>query len=63
MAGANDRIKRIFFANSNTMQTRTFEFNFTLKIASAYPHSDYFFRREHENDDWRVQSIRRNLRH
>lgn len=58
--GANDQVKRILFTDDNLLKIKGINFHYTLKVASAYPHSEYVFRKGPE-DDWRLIAVRRGL--
>ncbi len=59
--GANDRVKRLRFPEAGRMQVRGFDFNFTLKVSSALPHSEYEFALDSASGAWRPVRIQRNL--
>lgn len=58
--GANEEAKRITFENANTLKIKGFSFHYTLTVASAYPHSEYVFRRG-SGKRWRLAAVRRRL--
>lgn len=58
--GANDQVKRILFDSDNFMKIKGIGFHFTLKVASAYPHSEYVLR-PGPDGGWELVAIRRGL--
>ncbi len=59
--GANDRVKRLRFPEPGSMRIRGFDFNYTLKVSSALPHSEYDLSLDPGDGSWKPVRIRRNL--
>jgi hypothetical protein len=60
--GANDQVKRIDFTDDNLLKIKGISFHYTLTVASAYPHSEYVFKRD-DSGGWQLLAVRRGLLH
>ncbi len=57
--GSNEKAKRILFRGKDEMLIKGYDFNFSLRAASAYSEGLYFFRYDPAADRWQLEHVER----